>query len=93
MTDELTDDKREQYAEEWEELDEKVILAQLLAEQQRTNMLLERALSDGTEEREDTPTYECKKCDATVQADERERHAMKQHKAGADMVGALFSES
>lgn len=90
---ELTDDERDQYAAEWEELSEKVILAQLLAEQQRTNLLLERALSDGMDDAEATPTYDCQKCSATVKADERERHAMNQHNAGAEMVDALFTEA
>ncbi len=71
------------YEEEWEELDPKVLLVQLLAEQQRTNQLLEQ-LAGGSDATEQDPTemYRCTLCadpDQTVKREDRKRHAESQH--------------
>lgn len=73
------------YADEWEQLDNTVILVQILTELQQIRM----ALTD-TAQTDDTPMYECTKCNATMAKDERERHAIGQHKAHAEMVASLF---
>lgn len=83
------------YEAQWDDLDGKVILAQLLAEQQRTNRLLAQALQDGAGDAErDAPTYECTKCpgEVRVPAGDRERHARSEHNAPPDVVNALFTE-
>jgi len=90
MTD--TDD----YAAEWDDLDPKVLLAQLLAEQQRTNQLLTQALDDTptpARDAEDTdgPQYQCRKCNETVPAADRERHATSQHAAPPGDADRLFT--
>jgi hypothetical protein len=90
MTD--TDD----YADEWDDLDPKVLLAQLLAEQQRTNQLLTQALDDaptptGDATAADDPQYECRKCNETVPAGDRERHATSQHAAPPGDADRLFT--
>ena len=36
--------------------------------------------------------YECKRCGEQVTQGEKERHAYKQHKAPADMVGGMFTD-
>ena len=80
------------FEDQWNDLDEKVILAQILTELQQIRLLLsdaeQGAQSDGNEQ----DAYRCRKCDATVPAGDRERHARSQHKAPADMVGGLFTE-
>jgi len=88
----MTDD----YAAEWDDLDEKMLLAQLLAEQQRTNQLLTQALDDTPTPADDArtaddPQYQCRKCNETVPADDRERHASGQHSAPPDMIDTLFT--
>jgi len=90
MTD--TDD----YADEWDDLDPKVLLAQLLAEQQRTNQLLTQALDDTETPTDDARTaddaqYQCRKCNDTVPADDRERHATSQHAAPPGDADRLFT--
>jgi len=69
------------YQEEWEQLDEKVLLASILAEQQRTNQLLAQ-LTDtdsGDVDNEATPMFECSLCGDSVREDKRQRHAEGQH--------------
>lgn len=70
----------QEYQEEWEELDPKVLLVQLLAEQQKTNQLLEQLTDDDPIQDEATPMYECQYCvDTTVKKDNRQRHAESEH--------------
>lgn len=79
---------QEDYEEQWEQLGEKVILAQILAELQQIRM----GLSDATTGDESGPTmYECQRCQTTVQAEERQRHAREQHKAPPDMAESMFT--
>jgi len=77
----MTDQSNADYQEEWEQLDEKVLLASLLAEQQRTNQLLAQ-LTDtdsGGVGKEATPMFECVLCGDTVREGKRQRHAEGQH--------------
>lgn len=75
------------YEAEWEELDPKVIQVQILMELQA----IRRALTDGqSDAQSDSTMYECKRCGANVEADERARHAQQSHKAPADMVDGMF---
>jgi len=90
MQDELTDQEKEQYEAEWEQVSEKVLLAQIYAELQQIRVALTDAQS-GSEREQDTDAYQCKRCNATVQADARERHAREQHKAPPDMEDVLFT--
>ena len=80
------------YADEWEQLDEKVILAQILTELQQIRLLLSDAESGAQSDGDEQDAYRCRKCDATVPAGDRERHARSQHKTPADMVDGLFTE-
>jgi hypothetical protein len=82
----MTDD----YADEWEQVSEKVLLAQIYAELQQIRVALEGAQSR-SEQEQDADTYRCKRCNATVQADARERHAREQHKCPPDMEDVLFT--
>lgn len=84
--DELTAEERAQYEEQWQQLDEKVIQAQILTELQQIRMLLQSQ----QEPQNDSVRYRCTKCGATVATDEREAHARREHKAPADMADALF---
>ena len=90
--DDLTDDEREAYEEAWNDLNEKVILAQILTELQQSRLFLSDAESGAQSDGGEQDAYRCRKCDATVPAGDRERHARSQHKAPADMVDGLFEE-
>lgn len=93
---ELESDDDPDYEAEWDDLSEKAVLVQLLAEQQRTNMLLEEALQNGASDASQASggatVYRCRKCPAEVQTDERERHAAEAHNAPHGMVEELFEE-
>jgi hypothetical protein len=78
------------YQEQWDDIDEKVLLVQILTELQQIRVALTDAQSR-SEQEQDADTYQCKRCNATVQADARERHAREQHKAPPDMEDVLFT--
>jgi len=81
--DDLTDEKIAEYAAQFEDLPEKVILVEMLAEVKAIRV----ALTQDRQERQepgadDAPTaYVCQRCpgDRTVAADKRERHARSEH--------------
>ena len=83
------------FEDQWNDLDEKVILAQILTELQQIRLLLSDAERDAQSDADDPPgEYTCQRCpgDTRVPAGERERHAMNEHKAPADMVDGMFEE-
>jgi len=85
--------EQDDYADEWEQLDEKVILAQILTELQQIRLALTDAETGASRDSDDAPTeYTCTKCpgDTRVPAGERQRHAREQHKATEDMVDGMF---
>jgi hypothetical protein len=89
----MTDDTRDDNEAEWEQLDEKVLLAQMLAELQRMNQLLAGAgveTSDRDDNEDATTMYRCRRCPETVPEDDRERHARASHSAPPGMVEQLF---
>ena len=87
----LSDKEREQHEQAWQDLDEKVILAQILTELQQIRLLLSDAEQGAQSDGDEQDAYRCRKCDATVPAGDRERHARSQHKAPFDMVDGLFT--
>ena len=80
------------FEDEWDELDKKVILVQILSELQQIRMTLTDATDDAQRDKNTDPTYRCRKCQATVEPSDRERHALNAHKCPADMVGGMFVE-
>ena len=80
------------FEQQWEGLDEKLILVQILTELQQIRMTLTDATDDAQRDKNTEPTYRCLKCQATVEAPDRERHALNAHKTPADMVDGLFTE-
>ena len=80
------------FEDQWNDLDEKVILAQILTELQQIRLLLSDAESAAQNDGGEQDAYRCRKCDATVSAGDRGRHARSQHKAPADMVDGMFEE-
>ena len=88
----LTDKEREQHEQAWKDLDEKVILVQILTELQQIRMTLTDATDDAQRQSNTETTYRCRKCQATVEPSDRERHAMNAHKSPADMVDGMFVE-
>ena len=88
----LSDKEREQHEQAWKDLDEKVILVQILTELQQIRMTLTDATDDAQRDKNTEPTYRCRKCQATVEPSDRERHALNAHKCPADMVAGMFVE-
>lgn len=89
----MTDDRDEQgYEQQWDDLSEKVILAQILTELQQIRLLLADADSAAQSDSDDAATYRCTECQTTVPADERESHARETHKAPPGMEDTLFEE-
>jgi len=88
----MSDQSDADYEEEWEELPEKVLLASILAEQQRTNQLLAQLTNGDSEgvDGEATPMFECSLCGDTVREEKRQRHAMGQHNTPPDGWGDVF---
>ena len=80
------------FEDQWNDLDEKLIHAQILTELQQIRLLLSDAERDAQSDADEQDAYRCRKCDAAVPAGDRERHARSQHKAPADMVDGLFTE-
>jgi len=92
--DDLTDEDIAEYAAQFEELPEKVILVEMLAELKAIRVALTQ---DGREAQEpgadDAPTaYVCQRCvgETTVAADKRERHARSEHNAPPGEELSLF---
>lgn len=81
-------DDTDDYEEQWDQIDEKVLLAQILTELQQIRC----ALSDGA--RDAPAMYECTLCpgEQRVPAGDRERHAMHEHKASPEMSDGMFEE-
>ena len=76
-------------AEQWDELDDKTVLVQILMELKAIRM---RLPEDTTEQHTDTTTmYECDHCGATVKAEERKDHALSQHKTPPDIMETIFT--
>ena len=80
------------FEDQWNDLDEKVILAQILTELQQIRLLLSDAEQGAQSDGDEQDAYRCRKCTEVVEADARERHARSQHKAPGDMVDGLFTE-
>ena len=80
------------FEDEWDDLDEKVILVQILTELQQIRMTLTDATDDAQRDANTETTYRCRKCQATVEPSGRVRHAMNAHKCPADMVAGMFVE-
>ena len=80
------------FEQQWDGLDEKLILVQILTELQQIRMTLTDDTDDAQRDKNTDPTYRCLKCQATVEAPDRERHALNAHKTPADMVDGLFTE-
>jgi len=76
--------------QQWDNLDDKTLLVQILMELKAIRMRLPEDTSQ--EQQESTTTmYECDHCGATVKAEERKDHALSKHKAPPDMMDTLFT--
>ena len=80
------------FEQQWDDLDDKVILVQILTELQQIRMALTKGRQDSQTDRNGELMYECKRCGKQVTQGEKERHAYKQHKAPTDMDGGMFTE-
>jgi hypothetical protein len=80
------------FEQEWQDLDGKVLLAQILAELQQIRMLLSEADTDAQSESSSDTMYRCTKCPGDTQVPERdrERHARSEHKCPPGMAESLF---
>ena len=81
-----------EFEDQWNDLDEKVILVQILTELQQIRMTLTDATDDAQRQSNTTTTSRCRKCQATVEPSDRVRHAMNAHKCPSDMVAGMFVE-
>jgi len=79
------------YADEWEQLDEKVILAQILTELQQIRLALTDAETGASDDAGDPTEYRCRKCQKVVPADARGAHARDTHKAPPEMAEGMFT--
>lgn len=71
----------------WEDIDEKVLLAQILTELQQIRVAIQGAEQGA----EPSAVYECRKCGATVPEDARERHARETHRCPPGAEASLFT--
>jgi len=92
--DDLTDEQIEQYAAQFKQLPEKVILVEMLAELKAIRVALTQ---DGRETQEagaeeSATQYVCQRCvgETIVAADKRERHARSEHAAPPGEELSLF---
>ncbi len=89
----LSDEERDKYREEWEQVSEKALLAQILAELQQIRVLLSGTTPAGaTQEGDDAVEYECDLCDWSGPEGDRERHARGQHKCPPGEWAGMFTE-
>jgi len=77
------------YAAEYDELDDKDILIGILTELQQIRVMLQ---ARDTGDDDTPPTYACDRCDATVPKDKRAAHARDAHKAPPSMATEIFTE-
>ena len=80
------------FEQQWDDLDDKVILVQILTELQQIRMALTGAAQHPQTDRNSAPMYECKRCGKQVTEGEAPRHGYKEHKAPPDMVAGMFVE-
>jgi len=86
----MTEKTDDEYEREWEDLDEKVILAQILTELTQIRVLLSDGVDGARDDSNSVESYECVKCGTVVPAGGRERHASKEHAAPPGMAETLF---
>jgi len=81
------------YEDQWQQLDEKVLQAQQVVELQRIRWLLESLVEGDTGASDDSGSltkYACKKCNWTGVADNRAPHAEEKHNVPPGMTESLF---
>jgi hypothetical protein len=83
--------EQDDYAAEWEQLDQKVILAQILTELQQIRLALTDAETGASDDAGEPTAYRCRKCQTTVPADARADHARNAHKAPPAMADGMFT--
>ena len=79
------------YAAEYDDLEEKDILIGILTELQQIRVMLQ-ARDAGDDDDDTPPTYACDRCDAEVPKDKRAQHARDAHKAPPSMATEIFTE-
>ncbi|QAS68861.1 CCHC zinc finger protein [Haloferax tailed virus 1] len=82
------------YEQQFEELDEKVVLVQILSELQAIRQLLTDAETDAQSDSSTEATYRCTLCpgDVTVPEAKREAHAQSEHNAPPGMELEMFEQ-
>jgi len=83
--------EQDDFEDQWNDLDEKVILAQILTELQQIRLLLSQADTGASDDADTQDTYRCRKCQTTVPADARADHARNAHKAPPGMADGMFT--
>ncbi len=85
------DEPSDRLQESWDDIDDKDILIQILAELQTIRV----AMTDETDIHTDTgthePQYNCDKCGGTIAKGDRETHARTAHKAPPSLAQDIFT--
>lgn len=79
------------YEEQWEQLDEKVLLVQILMQLEEANTHLQELTGGEQVQEEATPMYDCQRCTKTVKEEDRQQHAESQHNAPPYSWKSLFT--
>jgi hypothetical protein len=76
------------YSDQYDDLEEKDILIGILTELQQMRMMMQAQQTAGSD---DTATYSCDRCNATVPEDKRVAHARDAHKTPPGMADEIFT--
>jgi hypothetical protein len=88
----MSDDTRPDPAQRYEDMDEKLVLVQILAELQAIRQAVTDADAPGYEG-DDGPEVEkvmCNKCGTEVPRHDRERHAVERHKCPPSLADTIY---
>lgn len=83
--DDFTEEERQEYADKWEEVDQKALLAQILGELGAIRMQLEQMNQQGPQGAQSN-TERCQACREQVPVNQRLDHAIQEHNAPKDMA-------
>jgi hypothetical protein len=89
----MSDDTRPDPAQRYEDMDEKLVLVQILAELQAIRQEV-TAPADPTPDTDTSDTsdmYQCNKCRNEVKATDRYDHALERHKAPPEIADGMFT--
>jgi hypothetical protein len=89
----MSDDTRPDPAQRYEDMDEKLVLVQILAELQaiRQEVTAPADATPDTDTAHAPDMYRCHRCSREVKATDRYDHAIERHKAPPEQAGGMFT--